>query len=213
VDVAIVDYGVGNLLSVRRALEHCGGRVTLAHEPAQIDRAPRLVLPGVGAFGAAMSGLAARGLTDPIVRFAESGRPLFGICLGMQLLLEASQEQGHHRGLGLVAGRAVHISTLPDGAALRVPHIGWNRLRPSGAWAGTVLDGIPAGAYAYFVHSYVASVDDALRVADTDDDGVRLPAVIQQGNVVGCQFHPEKSAETGLSILANFLRGAATGGA
>ena len=209
-EVAIVDYGVGNLLSVCRAFERCGAPPQLVDTPAAVRAAEQLVLPGVGAFADALAELERRGLINPIRDYAASGRPFLGICLGMQLMLDSSEEFGHTEGLGLVPGRVIPVP--PHGAGRRphkIPHIGWNELRRTsakGTWDGTILEGIGDGESVYFVHSYMAVPDDdAARLADCDYDGVPIPAVLQSGAMYGCQFHPEKSGPTGLSILRGFV--------
>ncbi|HWA36221.1 MAG TPA: imidazole glycerol phosphate synthase subunit HisH [Burkholderiales bacterium] len=208
--VTVVDYGVGNLLSVARALEHCGAAVSFAASPEDIDKAALLLLPGVGAFGDGIGELRSRGLDRPVVRYAQSGRPLLGICLGMQFLLETSEEFGEHAGLALVPGRVCAIpGTGTDGRAHKIPHIGWSGLqRPAEreTWSGTILDGVAPGAKVYFVHTYTAHPAPQARLADCDYHGRRISAAIQRGAVAGCQFHPEKSGETGLQVLRNFLR-------
>lgn len=207
--VAIVDYGVGNLFSVARALEHCGATVSMAGDAASILAAPRLILPGVGAFANGMQELASRGLEAPIRDYCASGRPFFGICLGMQLMFDRSEEFGDWPGLGLLPGVVRAIPPVgTDGVPHKVPHIGWNGLRAGSAdWSGSVLDGVAQGSTVYFVHSYaVHPADPSHRVADADYDGQAICAVVRRGNLHGCQFHPERSGETGLAIVRNFLR-------
>jgi imidazole glycerol-phosphate synthase subunit HisH len=218
-DVAIVDYGVGNLLSVWRAIERCGGTPSLVDSPEGVLGAERLLLPGVGAFGDAMEALDQRGLVEPIREFASSGRPFLGICLGMELMLDSSEEFGHSEGLGLVPGRVVPIPAHgADRMPHKIPHIGWNELRPTpsgGSWEGTLLAGIRPGDSVYFVHSFMAVPDDdGTRLADCDYDGVPIAAVLRDGAMSGCQFHPEKSGPIGLAILGGFvaLEPAVTGG-
>ncbi len=208
--VIVVDYGVGNLLSVTRALEVRGADVTVTSDPRVVLRAERLVLPGVGAFADGMAGLEERGLVQPIREFAATGKPLLGICLGMQLLFTESEEFGLHKGLDLLAGRVVAIpNALPGGAWRKTPHIGWNELRlppGRGGWNGTLFAGMTEGSAAYFVHSYAAApADSSVRLADCDHEGFAVSAAVQQGQVCGCQFHPEKSGEAGLSIIGRFL--------
>ncbi len=206
--VSLIDYGIGNLLNTVRALEHCGASVTVLQkvEPGVID-ASRLILPGVGAFGDGMRELRARGFDDLIQRFAATGRPFLGICVGMQVMFDASEEMGEHAGLGLIAGRVKAVPpTGTDGAPHRVPHIGWRPLQATRPWAGTLLADVAAGERAYFVHSFSAHpADEAARLADVDYDGRRICAAVQQGNLHGCQFHPERSAEAGLRMLRRFL--------
>ncbi len=207
-EVVVIDYGVGNLLSVQRGLEHCDVDVVVTADPQVILNAQRVVLPGVGAFANAMAALHERGLVDVIRSVAARGTPLLGICLGMQLLLDESEEFGVTTGLSIIPGRVVAIpATTSDGQSQKIPHIGWNELQPSenAHWEGSVLQGIRPGEAVYFVHSFQANPNDpADRVADCIYGGHRIPAVIRHGQVSGCQFHPEKSGKTGLSILANF---------
>ena len=208
--VTLIDYGVGNLLSVARAFEHCGANVLLSHEPADIDRAERLVLPGVGAFADGMQGLRERKLVDPIRRYAESGRPLLGICLGMQMLTTTSEEFGEHQGLDLIPGRVLAIPReATDGSPLKTPHIGWSSLhRPAHAeWDRSLLAQSVPGTSVYLVHSYAVVLNDRRHLlSDCVYGGHRIATTIQRNAVVGCQFHPEKSGPAGLSMLAAFLR-------
>jgi glutamine amidotransferase len=207
--VTIVDYGSGNLLSVRRAFEHCGAEVQLAHDAASIAAAERLVLPGVGAFADGMAGLRERGLVQPIRDFAASGRPLLGICLGMQMLAGQSEEFGRHEGLGLIPGHVVPVPAADaDGTPQKIPHIGWAELLPwrEGAWAGTLMQGCSPGTAMYLVHSFhLAPERDSHGLAVCLYGGHRITAMVRSANVVGCQFHPEKSGPVGLALLARFL--------
>jgi glutamine amidotransferase len=209
-DVAVMDYGVGNLLSVRRALEHCGADVTVTGDRGALLSASRVVLPGVGAFANGMGELRARGLDEVTREIAARGVPLLGICLGMQMLLGESEEFGITSGLGLIPGRVVPVPTVTaSGKAQKIPHIGWNALvlppgRPS--WADTVLRHVRPGDSVYFVHSFMAQpADTRHRIADCSYGGVAISAVIGHRNVLGCQFHPEKSGIVGLNILQAFL--------
>lgn len=205
--VTIADFGSGNLLSVHRALSHIGAAVTVTTDAHEIARAERLVVPGVGAFADSMAGLTGRGLALPVKAFAASGRPTLGICVGMQMLFDGSEEFGDNSGLGLIPGPVRRIpATGADGQPHKVPHIGWNRLVAVADWRGTILDGTPEGASVYYVHSFSGHpADEAHRLADSDYDGCRIAGVVRKGNLYGCQFHPEKSGEVGLAILANFL--------
>lgn len=207
--VTVVDYGIGNLFSVARALEKCGAQVTLSDQPDEIARAERLVLPGVGAFSLGMQGLRERDLVEPVRAFARSGRPLLGICLGMQMLFTSSIEFGEHDGLGLIDGLIVPIDPRDDaGQPLKVPHIGWTPLVQPPAhttWDRSVLSGLTPGAHAYFVHSFTASpTHEADRLADAHYGSARISAAVQRDNIFGCQFHPEKSGQFGLAIIQNF---------
>ncbi len=211
VDVSVVDYGLGNLRSVTRGLQRAGASVELVTEPAAFDAADGLVLPGVGAFREGMDN--AGPYRDALVSYADSGRPLFGICLGMQMLLTTSEEadhagEGEVRGLDLIPGRNVRFD-----ADVTVPQMGWNRLQIERAhplvtgFENADRGGSVDDAYAYFVHSYYAQPDDSNAVVTTTEYGDRFPSIVanEAGNVFGTQFHPEKSGETGLCILENFV--------
>ena len=210
IDVAVIDYGVGNLLSVSRALVHCGARALVTADRATILAADRVLLPGVGAFANGMAALRANGLDRVVHQVAAAGTPLLGICLGMQMLFETSEEFGATDGLGLIPGRVVQIpaSTVND-EPHKIPHIGWNALvypTRSTSWNGSLLDGITPGDAVYFVHSFMAKpTSPDHRLADCLYGGIAVSAVVQRDNVLGCQFHPEKSSEVGLRILRNFL--------
>lgn len=207
--VVVLDYGIGNLLSVRRAFEHCGAEIELADSAAKVEAAERLVLPGVGAFADGMRGLRERGLDSAVVQFAASGRPLLGICLGMQLLLSQSEEFGTHEGLGIIPGRVTAIPRIgSNGEAHKIPHIGWTKLVPSTVthWRGTILQDVQPESSVYMVHSFTAVPDSPEhRLADCYYDGCLIAAAIRSGAVYGCQFHPEKSATIGLGILRRFI--------
>ena len=207
--VTVIDYGVGNIFSVSRAIEHFGGEVVLTDDAKVVRASDRVLLPGVGAFANGMEQLRARGLVEPLREYAASGKPFLGICLGMQMLMTMSEEFGSHEGLGIVPGRVVQIAGHANGAPVKVPHIGWNALeRPASRarWDGTILEGVPEKANTYFVHSYaVVPEHEADRLADTWHGDFRISAAIQHANVSGCQFHPEKSGPTGLAIIENFL--------
>jgi glutamine amidotransferase len=209
--VTVLDYGMANLLNVARALEHCGADVTTTESAAAAARASRLVVPGVGAFKHALDELRTRGLDDAIRAFAESGKPLFGICVGMQMLFDASEEFGENCGLGVLPGRvrAIPRETVA-GEPQRVPHIGWNHLVQSEIcrdWSGSLLRAFRGQAPAfYFVHSFAAQpARSEDRLADCFYGGHRICAAVQRNNVVATQFHPERSGPTGLSLLQEFL--------
>lgn len=206
--VHIVDYGMGNLFSVARAIEKVGGEAVLAEGHAEIAAADRLLLPGVGAFRDGMAGLARNGLNEAVRAFAATGRPLMGICLGMQMLATESHEFGVHHGLGLVPGRVTPIPHLgANGLQHKVPFIGWAELAATrdAGFADTPLDGI-AGDAIYLVHSYhLEPADAADLLAVYDYDGIAITAAVQRDNVFGCQFHPEKSGPAGLAIVHRFL--------
>lgn len=210
--ITIVDYGMGNLFSVSRALEHVGAEPVFAKTAAQIEDAERLILPGVGAFADGMAGLQEQDLIPALQAYGRSGRPLLGICLGMQMLLDVNEEFGIHQGLGLIPGRvcAIPKQTL-DQRPHKIPHIGWTALRklhPQQDWThpGSILQGIPEQTRMYFVHSFTAfPSEERFRLADSDYNGQRLAAVVQSGAISGCQFHPEKSGPWGLRIIQNFV--------
>jgi len=209
VPVSVLDYGIGNQLNVLRALEHCGASVRVVQRAsAGEEDAPRLVLPGVGAFGDAMVELRARGLDDMVRRFAQTGRPFLGICVGMQVMLDAGEEMGEHEGLGLIAGRVRAVpATGSDGSPHRIPHIGWRPLEPAANWENTLLADVQPRERVYFVHSFAAEPQDsATRLAEVDYDGIRICAAVHRDNLFGCQFHPERSAGTGLNVLRRFLQ-------
>ncbi|MFB6218875.1 MAG: imidazole glycerol phosphate synthase subunit HisH [Halobacteriaceae archaeon] len=199
-EVVVVDYGLGNLRSVTRGLERAGAAVTISDDPGAVDDADGIVLPGVGAFSEGMEN--AGPFREALADAAAAGTPLFGICLGMQMLLTESEEaeragQGDVTGLDLIPGRNVRFR-----GELKVPHMGWNRL--DSVREHPLVAGVDGG-YAYFVHSYYADPDDEGAVVATADYGTAFPAVVADDNVFGTQFHPEKSGETGLRILRNFV--------
>ena len=204
--LVIVDYGVGNLRSVYKAVEAAGAAAEVITSPDGLEGAAGIVLPGVGAFGDAAANLRAAGFEEPLRQAVQAGTPLLGICVGMQMLFDDSEEMGRHAGLGIIPGRVVRFAGDlhgPDGRLLKVPQIGWNQLcHPQ---TDPLLAGVPDGAYAYFVHSYYcAPVDPAHAVATTDFGGP-YAAVVRKDNVWGIQCHPEKSQAVGLRILRNFV--------
>ena len=204
--VTVVDYGRGNLFSLSRALEHLGASAKVTSDPAEVAAAERLILPGVGAFGDGMENLRARGLVESVQRYAASGRPLLGICLGMQLLLDESDEFGSHRGLGIVPGRVTRFADSPE-RSWKVPHVGWSRLTGSTGWKGSALAPLPEGERMYFVHSYHAvPARPEHRLAATPYAGIEFCSALKAGPVQGFQFHPEKSGESGLSLLREWLK-------
>lgn len=210
--VTVIDYGIGNLLNVVRALEHEGAEVRVVDQAGQVEQLPeRLVLPGVGAFTDGMRELRARGFDELVRRFADTGRPFLGICVGAQMLFDVGEEFGDHPGLGLIPGRVQPVPAL-DSAGQRhcIPHIGWSRLEMPPArqsWEGTVLSGLPPGQPVYFVHSFApVPTHEEHRLADTYYDGVRICAAVARDQIYGCQFHPERSAEQGLAVLSSFLQ-------
>lgn len=209
-EVTVIDYGMGNLLSVRRGLEHSGATVRVTADHDAILSAPRVLLPGVGAFADGMAELRRQGLDAVVREVAAQGTPLLGICLGMQMLLDESEEFITTPGLGLISGRVVPVpAKTTDGNPQKIPHIGWNALvLPQGRvqWDDTLLQEIKPGEAVYFVHSFMASpTDPGHRIADCHYGGVAVTAAIRRDNIYGCQFHPEKSGEVGLNILKKFL--------
>ena len=198
--IAIIDYGVGNLFSLCCSFRKIGVQAVVTSDPGVIARAEKLILPGVGAFGDAIEKLRAAGLDDVIREQARAGKPIMGICLGMQLLFEKSYEYGEHEGLGLLRGRVVSMEgRIPEN--LKIPHIGWNAL--GFTRESKLFRHIQEGDCVYFVHSFYAEQCDDSVVA-TAEYGTALTAAVEKGNVVGCQFHPEKSSEVGLRILRAF---------
>jgi glutamine amidotransferase len=196
--LALIDFGIGNLRSVEKALGAVGADVRLTSDPEVILNAEKVVLPGVGAFRDGMIGLQERELIEPIRTVIQKGTPFLGICVGMQLLFDESEEHGRHKGLGLLKGKVKRF----DDAELIVPHTGWNRILISKEHP--LLDGLETGSYAYFNHSYYCDglQDDTLAYTEY---GVRYSSMVQQGSIYGAQFHPEKSQRVGITILRNFV--------
>ena len=209
--VTVIDYGIGNLLNVVRALQHCGAEVIVVENAAQVTVLPdRLVLPGVGAFTDGMLELTARGFDDLVKRFAVTERPFLGICVGAQMLFDVGEEFGDHAGLGLISGRVAPVPRVDAvGKQHRIPHIGWSALEKPVArtsWKNTILGRIEPMEPMYFVHSFApAPTHEEHRLADTYYNGVRICAAVASGSIYGCQFHPERSAQHGLDILSTFL--------
>jgi glutamine amidotransferase len=202
--IAIVDVCSGNLRSVERAIAKVGGDVVVTRDPDVVRKADKIVVPGQGAFGVFMRGLGERGLGEALREAIASGRPYLGICLGLQILFEESEEQGPIAGLGIYRGKVVKLA--PTDPALKVPHMGWNRIaqrRPE-----PLVAGIADGAYVYFVHSFHAMPEDPSLLALESVHGVRVCAAIRRDNVFACQFHPEKSQAVGLQLLRNFVEAA-----
>lgn len=195
--IGIIDYGMGNLYSMSKALERLGYSYEFVSEPERLGDYSGLILPGVGAFGDAMANIRDLGLEQAIREYAASGRPILGICLGMQLLFGKSEEYGEHIGLGLLSGEAVRFR-----GDYKVPHMGWNELKIR--CGHPLLDGVANGDYVYFVHSYHVLVADSDVLLATSDYHQDVTAIVGQGNVYGMQFHPEKSGETGMRLLRNF---------
>ena len=205
-DVYIVDYQMGNLRSVQKALEKVGATAHITDDPALARRADKLVLPGVGAFEDAMVALRSRGLDQAVREFVATGRPFLGICLGLQLLFDEGFEDGRHQGLGLLGGQCVALKenlTGPDGRRLKVPHMGWNGLDV--ARRSPILEGYPEGAQVYFVHSYAVEPADESVVSTRTDYGLPFVSSVWRDNIMATQFHPEKSQQVGLRMLRNFV--------
>ncbi len=197
--IAIIDYDAGNLKSVEKALLHIGADAVITGDPETIRSADKVILPGVGAFGDCMRQLESRGLIDVVKEVAASGKPFLGICLGLQLLFEDSEESPGVPGLGILKG---HIRRIPDQPGLKIPQIGWNSLefpRP-----GRLFAGLEQNPYVYFVHSYYLTADDPSIVTARTEYSVAIDASVEAGNVFACQFHPEKRGEVGLQILRAF---------
>lgn len=198
--VAIIDYGAGNLSSVKKALDYLGVESEITADPQKILAADRVILPGVGSFGDAMASMKSRGLVETVKAAAASGKPFLGICLGLQLLFESSEESPGVEGLGIFKGK---IISIPNNLGLKVPHIGWNDvtlLQKNG-----IFSGIEDKSYFYFVHSYYLADADEDVVAGVTEYGVPIQCAVQKGNVAATQFHPEKSSKVGLQLLKNFL--------
>jgi imidazole glycerol-phosphate synthase subunit HisH len=208
VNLTIADYGSSNLNSVCRAFAACGAEVKLAATPHDVSTADRLVLPGVGAFGDCAERLRTTGLDEAILRHIGTGRPFLGICVGMQLLMEYSEEYGVHQGLKVFGGAVRAIPGEDERGKRKIPHVGWRILQTPDRerWAKTILDGIGPEDSVYFVHSFTAwPENEDERLADADHDGSRVTAAVHRDLIYGCQFHPEKSGVVGLRILSNFL--------
>ena len=197
--IAIIDYDAGNIKSVEKALQYLGEEAVITRDAGEILMADKVILPGVGAFGDAMEKLNRYGLVPVIHEVVEKGIPFLGICLGLQLMFESSEEAPGVEGLGLLKGKIVRI---PEGDGLKVPHMGWNSL--SFPKEGRLFAGIPENSYVYFVHSYYLQAEEDI-VTATAEYGVTIHASVENGNVFACQFHPEKSSHTGLTILKNFV--------
>jgi len=209
--ISVIDYGVGNLLSVQRGFDNCGAEVKFISTPTEILTAEKLVLPGVGAFPNAMASLSNLDLVSSIQDFSLTGKPILAICLGMQLLLDESEEFGKTEGLGIIEGLVTAIpNTDSAGVKHKIPHIGWNELhtrQSTETWQESILSGLNSGDATYFVHSYMATPKNQENLlAYTHYGAIDVPAVITKNYITGCQFHPEKSGEVGLTILRNFMK-------
>ncbi len=198
--ITVIDYGMGNLRSVVKAVEKYTDRVAVSDDPLSIEKSDALIMPGDGAFGMAMENLTDRGWVEPILDFIDKGGHFFGICLGFQLLFSSSEEFGSYRGLGIIPGSVVRFNDIE----LKVPHMGWNTVdlvQDAPAFAG-----IPSGSYFYFIHSYYPEVSDRSWVIGEVEYGISFPCIVGRGNIVATQFHPEKSHTVGLKIIENFVR-------
>jgi len=202
--IGVIDYEIGNLRSVQRAIEHVGGQATLVRTPDELARVDKIVLPGVAAFKDAMDQLNRQDLVAPLLAAIEAGTPYLGFCLGLQLLFDVSYEDGRHAGLGVFAGEVVRFDLAEIDPSLSVPHMGWNRI----AWDRPVpmLEGIAQGAYVYFAHSYCVVPADESIVATTTEYGRPFTSSVWRENVFATQFHPEKSQAVGLTLLETFVR-------
>ncbi|MCQ4813811.1 imidazole glycerol phosphate synthase subunit HisH [Cloacibacillus evryensis] len=198
--IAVIDYGAGNLKSVKNALDQLGAANMRASTSKEILLADAVILPGVGEFGTAMAELERRGIKEAVIEAAGSGRPLLGICLGMQLLFEAGEESPGAKGLGILPGR---VPRFPAEMGLKIPHMGWNSVMP--IKESRLLDGLPKGSYMYFVHSFYVKAAERADVSAISEYGLIFDAAVERGNIFGCQFHPEKSGAAGLAILKNFI--------
>jgi len=197
--IILIDHGVGNLRSVEKALAAVGGEVQMTADPRGIQGAEKIVLPGVGAFADAMKGMKDRGLIEPVLNAVRDGTPLLGICVGMQMLFESSEEHGRHPGLGLLPGRVVRFRD-PD---LTIPQTGWNQIQPQRP--NPLLDGLAPNSYAYFNHTYYCAPERSEDILALTQYGVAYASVVQRNNLYGVQFHPEKSQEVGLTVLSSFV--------
>ncbi|MCM8790612.1 MAG: imidazole glycerol phosphate synthase subunit HisH [Candidatus Omnitrophica bacterium] len=207
--VSIIDYGMGNLFSVRQACERVGLDAIVTSDAAEVLRSERAILPGVGAFGDAMKNLRSLGLVQAIKNFVKSGRPFMGICLGMQLLMSESEEFGHHEGLGIIRGTVRMLKPIDSSRKAKVPQIGWKRIRAGhgghSSWMGTPLENIRNGEFMYFVHSYFVLPEEERTILSlTDYEDLLYPSSIKKDNIFACQFHPEKSALSGLEIYRSW---------
>lgn len=199
--IAMIDYDAGNIKSVEKALNLLGQEVVITRDSDILLKADKVILPGVGAFGDAMEKIRSYGLFDIIHKIVEKGTPFLGICLGLQLLFDESEESPGVKGLGLLKGKIVKI---PEGEYEKIPHMGWNSLELMGD--GKLFKGIDNGAYVYFVHSYYLKAEDEDIVKATTDYNIRIHASVEKDNIFACQFHPEKSSAVGLHILENFVK-------
>ena len=198
--ITVIDYGMGNLRSVVKAVEKFTDRVAVSDDPGSIARSKALIMPGDGAFGMAMENLKKRGWIGPITEYLARDGCFLGICLGFQLLFSSSEEFGHHEGLGVISGKIVRFRA----GELKVPHMGWNTVEL--ASSSGFFSGIASGSYFYFIHSYYPEIEDRSWVVGEAEYGKKFPCIVGKGNIVATQFHPEKSHTVGLKIIENFVR-------
>ncbi len=201
-EIVMIDYGASNIRSAQKAFEHIGAKVTLTADPQVVMQAHKLVLPGVGAFGAGMDALRKRGLDSAVAESVQQGIPLLGICLGMQFLFESSNEMGQHRGLALIPGHVRRFELADE--ELKVPHMGWNQIEHQ--QTNPLLEDVPNGAYAYFVHSYYCVPAHAADIVAYTTHGSEFCSIVAHDNVYGIQFHPEKSQRYGLQLIRNYVQ-------
>ena len=205
--ITVIDYNCGNILNLKRAIQFLGYDIETTNDKKKILNSSYLILPGVGAFGNAVKQLEKYNLSSVILEYAKSNRPLLGICLGMQILLTSSREFGVHKGLDLINGEVIKISNKKN-KEIKIPHVGWNEIYPNKnekKWENKIFKKDLIGKSFYFVHSFIAITKNPnSTIAICDYSGISIPAVISMNNVFGCQFHPEKSSENGLTILRNF---------
>ncbi len=204
--ITIIDYGVGNLQSLKKTFAHFGTEALVSEDAGELLSSAALVLPGVGSFASGMRGLEVRNLVGTVKEFAKSGKPMLGICLGAQLLLSKGYEFGTHDGLNIIPGQ---VERFPEIKGVKIPHIGWNKIYPvtPGKWGGTIFDFRKQDATMYFVHSYILKPEHTENIfALSTYGGYEFCAAVQKGNIFGCQFHPEKSGEAGLELISNFMR-------
>jgi imidazole glycerol-phosphate synthase subunit HisH len=201
-EILLVDAGTGNLHSVEHTLVYLGAAIKRTSDPSDLKQGGRIILPGVGAFGKFMDGLHNTGLDEALLEAVRRGDSLLGICVGMQALFDVGEEMGEFKGLGLLPGSVVQFSAEPG---LKIPHTGWNQLVPNRA-GGLLFDGLQSGDYAYFNHSYYCKPDRLEDASAFTDYGVRFTSMVQRDNILGVQFHPEKSQRVGLKILSNFIQ-------
>lgn len=207
--IVILDYTLGNLFNVQRAFDFINCRTTISSDPEEVYSADKIILPGVGAFGEGIKQLKSKGLDIAVKEAAKKGKPILGICLGMQLLLSESEEHGNHEGLDLIPGKVLRFDSHSEGDNFKIPQIGWNRISTpvNTSWDGTILGTLPNECCMYFVHSYYVKVDNPENsLANTTYGYNEFCSVVKNDNVLGCQFHPERSGKDGLKILENFLK-------